>query len=82
MSVTCRRACDARGPVLVQQQAHGRTGPTTTILSDIAVPLELVPTFAIPTASNQSIWMDVYVPKTAPAASTKPRSRFHKVAQL
>ena len=36
---------------------------------DIAVPLELVPTFDIAASSNQSIWADVYVPKTAPAGS-------------
>lgn len=34
---------------------------------DIAVPLELVPTFDIAASANQSIWADVYVPKTAPA---------------
>jgi hypothetical protein len=34
---------------------------------DIAVPLELVPTFDIAASSNQSIWADVYVPKTAPS---------------
>ena len=33
---------------------------------DIAVPLELVPTFDIAVANNQSIWADVYIPKTAP----------------
>jgi hypothetical protein len=33
---------------------------------DIAVPLELVPTFDIEASSNQSIWADVYIPKTAP----------------
>jgi hypothetical protein len=33
---------------------------------DIAVPLELVPTFDVAAASNQSIWGDVYIPKTAP----------------
>ena len=33
---------------------------------DIAVPLELVPTFDVAAASNQSIWADVYIPKTAP----------------
>jgi hypothetical protein len=32
---------------------------------DIAVPLELVPTFAIAAGSNQSIWCDIYVPKSA-----------------
>jgi hypothetical protein len=34
---------------------------------DIAVPLELVPTFDIAVSSNQSIWADVYIPKTAPS---------------
>jgi hypothetical protein len=34
---------------------------------DIAVPLELVPTFDIAEASNQSVWADVYIPKTAPS---------------
>ena len=33
---------------------------------DIAVPLELVPTFDIAASSNQSIWADVYIPRTAP----------------
>jgi hypothetical protein len=33
---------------------------------DIAVPLELVPSFDIAAGSNQSIWADVYIPKTAP----------------
>src|SRR5580692_838483 len=34
---------------------------------DIAVPLELVPTFDIAASQNQSIWADVYIPKTAPS---------------
>jgi hypothetical protein len=34
---------------------------------DIAVPLELVPTFDVAAASNQSIWADVYIPKSAPS---------------
>jgi hypothetical protein len=34
---------------------------------DIAVPLELVPTFDIAASSNQSIWADVYIPKAAPS---------------
>jgi hypothetical protein len=33
---------------------------------DIAVPLELVPTFDIAASHNQSIWADVYIPKNAP----------------
>jgi hypothetical protein len=32
---------------------------------DIAVPMELVPTFDIAASSNQSVWADVYIPKTA-----------------
>lgn len=28
---------------------------------EIAVPLELVPTFSIPSDSNQSIWVDIYI---------------------
>lgn len=32
---------------------------------DIAVPLELVPSFNITGGQNQSIWVDVYIPKTA-----------------
>lgn len=34
---------------------------------DIAVPLELVPTFNVAASSNQSVWVDVYIPKTAAA---------------
>jgi hypothetical protein len=34
---------------------------------DIAVPLELVPTFDIAANQNQSIWVDIYIPKEAPA---------------
>ncbi len=34
---------------------------------DIAVPIELTPSFTIAAGSNQSIWCDVYVPKEAPA---------------
>jgi len=33
---------------------------------DIAVPIELQPSFAIAPAQNQSVWVDVYVPKDAP----------------
>jgi hypothetical protein len=36
---------------------------------DIAVPLELVPTFTIATASNQSIWVDIYIPSMIAAGS-------------
>lgn len=32
---------------------------------DIAVPLELVPTFTIAQGNNQAIWADIYIPKAA-----------------
>jgi len=32
---------------------------------DIAVPMELVPNFDIAAPGNQSVWADVYIPKTA-----------------
>jgi hypothetical protein len=34
---------------------------------DIAVPLELVPAFSIAAHTNQSVWVDVYIPKNATA---------------
>jgi hypothetical protein len=34
---------------------------------EITVPLELVPTFNIASGHNQSIWGDIYIPKTIPA---------------
>jgi hypothetical protein len=36
---------------------------------DIAVPLELHSPFSIPAGTNQSIWGDIYIPKTAPAGT-------------
>ena len=36
---------------------------------EIAVPLELIPTFTIAAGRNQSIWVDVYIPKTAPVGN-------------
>ncbi len=41
------------------------------LFPDIAVPLELHPNFAIPAATNQSIWVDVYIPKDVPAGEYK-----------
>jgi hypothetical protein len=38
---------------------------------DIAVPMELVPTFSIAAGQNQSIWADIYIPKNAPAGMFK-----------
>ncbi len=34
---------------------------------DIAVPLELVPTFTIAAGQNQSVWGDIYIPKASAA---------------
>ncbi|MDB6134722.1 MAG: hypothetical protein JWM59_2965 [Verrucomicrobiales bacterium] len=34
---------------------------------DIAVPMELAPVFSIPAGSSQSVWADIYIPKTAAA---------------
>lgn len=34
---------------------------------DIAVPLELVKVFKVPASQNQSIWADIYIPRTAAA---------------
>jgi hypothetical protein len=36
---------------------------------EIAVPLELVPEFDIPAGESQIVWVDVYVPRDAPAGS-------------
>lgn len=36
---------------------------------DIAVPIELVPSFSIAAGNNQSIWADIYIPRTAAAGS-------------
>ena len=36
---------------------------------DIAVPLETTPSFSIASHNNQSIWADIYIPKTAAAGA-------------
>src|SRR4051794_23519434 len=36
---------------------------------DVMVPLELVPNFSIASGQNQSVWGDIYVPKTVPAGT-------------
>ena len=36
---------------------------------DIAVPIELVPQFDIAAGENQSLWADVYIPRSAPAGA-------------
>ena len=38
---------------------------------DIAMPMELVPTFSIAAGQNQSVWADIYIPKNAPAGLFK-----------
>jgi hypothetical protein len=38
---------------------------------DIAVPMELVPSFSIAARQSQSVWIDIYIPKTAPAGLLK-----------
>jgi hypothetical protein len=38
---------------------------------DIAVPMELVPTFSIAAGQSQSVWADIYIPKNAPAGLFK-----------
>lgn len=63
-------------PVRLQRPwtGNGIAVPGTTWLNrpdhdkfypDIMVPLELVPTFTIAAKTNQSIWSDIYIPKTA-----------------
>jgi hypothetical protein len=34
---------------------------------DVAIPLELSPSFSIEGGRNQSVWIDIYIPKQAPA---------------
>src|SRR4051812_3296881 len=36
---------------------------------DVMVPLELVPNFTIASGQNQSVWGDIYVPKTVPTGT-------------
>ena len=36
---------------------------------DVAVPIELVPGFTVSAGNNQSIWVDVYIPKTTAAGT-------------
>jgi Domain of unknown function (DUF4091) len=36
---------------------------------EIAVPIEVTPTFGIGAKKNQSIWADIYIPKNAPAGT-------------
>jgi len=60
----CRRPHDEEGSGTggwEDRPCHNKRYP------DVAVPLELHSPFDIPAGANQSIWGDVYIPKTAPA---------------
>jgi hypothetical protein len=59
----CRRPHDPDGNgtgTWEDRQCHNKFYP------DIAVPLELYSPFTIPAGTNQTIWGDIYIPKTAP----------------
>ncbi|MCP4538692.1 MAG: DUF4091 domain-containing protein [Chloroflexi bacterium] len=60
----CRRPHDGRyalpGTDWEDRPCHNQLSP------DIAVPLELHTPFTIAAGTNQSIWSDIYVPKTTP----------------
>ena len=61
-----------RRPWVGRGAAHGvwRDRPDhDKFYPDIAIPLELTSTFNITAGSNQSIWTDIYIPKTAPAGN-------------
>ncbi len=47
---------------------------------EIAVPLEAQPTFAVPANSSQSIWVDIYIPRSAPAGLYKGTLRIREQA--
>jgi hypothetical protein len=63
-----RRPCDSaghaeEGTLWTDRPDHNKMYP------DIAVPLELRPDFTISAGTNQSIWVDIYIPKTASNAT-------------
>jgi len=62
----CRRPHDDDGQPVpgtgwADRPCHNKLYP------EIAVPLELHSPFSIPAGANQSVWGDIYIPKTAPA---------------
>jgi hypothetical protein len=62
----CRRPYDEEGAgtgTWEDRPCHNRFYP------DIAVPLEFHSPFTIAASTNQSIWCDIYIPKTAPAGT-------------
>lgn len=64
LPLRCRRPYDEEGTGTGQwtdRPCHNKLYP------EIAVPLELESPFDIPAGTNQSIWGDIYIPKTMPA---------------
>jgi len=62
----CRRPYDEYGigtGTWENRPCHNKLYP------DIVVPLEFHSPFTIPVGTNQSIWGDIYIPKTAPAGN-------------
>ena len=62
----CRRPHDGAGEGMgswTDRPCHNKLYP------EIAVPLELHTPFTIPAGTNQSIWGDIYIPKTVPAGT-------------
>ncbi len=66
VSARCRRPHDGSGRGRGgwrERPCHNRLYP------DIAVPIELASPFEIPAEVSQSVWVDVYIPRTAPAGT-------------
>jgi hypothetical protein len=49
---------------------------------DIAVPMELSPRFTIEGGHNQSVWVDIYIPKNAPAGQYTGEVLIHEGGSL
>ena len=49
---------------------------------DVAVPLELNPTFAVDAGQNQSIWTDIYIPKDIPRGIYQGAVKVYERGQL
>lgn len=67
--------CRFRRPYLVDAEGRGVAAPGTgwqnrpdhnQLYPEIAVPLELVPSFGIEAGQNRSIWADITIPKDVP----------------
>ena len=64
------RGSDSQMPLRFQAPASGlwnNRPDHNKFYPDILVPLELVSTFNIAAATNQSVWSDIYIPKGTPA---------------